>query len=246
MRANLRLKRMSLAASDVVVAVSRAIARDLRARAPELAATRIEIVPNPVDVADLRAQAAQGPRPMTGAYALYVGKLEPNKGVAKLLVAVGRARLDWPLVIVGDGAERGRLEAAARLSRRDVRFTGWLSRDQVLAWMRHAGLLIFPSHGPESLSRVLLEASALGASIAAMETGGTGDIVVDEETGLLSRSAEELGDDVARLRNDEALRSRLGRAAARRVAALFDAPVVLDRVEGLYRELVVRRGNASR
>ena len=37
--------------------------------------------------------------------------------------------------------------------------------------MRHAALLAFPSHGPESLSRVLIEASALGLPIAAMEGG---------------------------------------------------------------------------
>ena len=37
-------------------------------------------------------------------------------------------------------------------------------RDEVLAWLRHAELLVFPSHGPESLSRVLLEASALGVA----------------------------------------------------------------------------------
>ena len=37
-------------------------------------------------------------------------------------------------------------------------------------------MLIFPSRGPESLSRVLIEASALGVPIAAMDTGGTRDI----------------------------------------------------------------------
>ena len=237
MRANLALKRRSLSTADAVVAVSTTIANDLRARAPELASTRIETIPNPVDVAGIRAQAERSARPMAGAYAVYVGKLEPNKGVAKLLVAIERAQLDWPLVVVGDGSERLRLEAATRQSGRDVRFTGWRPRNEVLAWLRHAQLLIFPSHGPESLSRVLLEASALAIPIAAMDTGGTGDIVVHEETGLLSASAEELGDDVARLRNDEALRARLGEAARERVARTFETAVVVGRMEQLYREL---------
>ena len=56
MRANLGLKRRSLAGADAVIAVSSAIARDLRARAPELARTRIETIHNPVDVAGIRAQ----------------------------------------------------------------------------------------------------------------------------------------------------------------------------------------------
>ena len=96
---------------------------------------------------------------------------------------------------------------------------------------------MFPSHGPESLSRVLLEASTLGVAIAAMETGGTSDIVVHEETGLLSHSADGLGDDVARLRRDSLLRARLGQAARRRVESRFDAAVAVGQVEQLYRAL---------
>jgi len=241
MRANLSLKRRSLAGADAVIAVSGAIAADLRSRAPELRATRIEMIHNPVDVAGIRAQVEGAARPMADAYALFVGKLEPNKGVSKLLAAIERARLDWPLVVVGDGSERTRLEESARHSGRDVRFVGWRPREEVLTWLRFAELLIFPSHGPESLSRVLLEASALGVPIAAMETGGTADIVVHEETGLLSHSVDALGDDVARLRRDELLRGRLGGAARRRVERTFDAAVVVEQVERLYRALLVRR-----
>jgi phosphatidylinositol alpha-1,6-mannosyltransferase len=71
-----------------------------------------------------------------------------------------------------------------------------------------------------------------------MDTGGTSDIVVHEETGLLSRSAEALGDDVARLRHDAPLRARLGEAARRKVERTFDTAVVVGRMEQLYRELV--------
>jgi glycogen synthase len=237
MRANLARKRRSLARADVLVAVSGTLARDLAQRAPELNASRIEIIHNPVDVAAIRAQSEGGAAATCGTYAIYVGKLEPNKGVRKLLVAIERANLDWPLIVVGEGSERPRLEAAASASGRDVRFVGWRPRAEALAWMRGAELLVFPSHGPESLSRVLLEASALGTAIAAMDTGGTREIVVHDETGLLSRSAEELGDHVARLRHDAPLRTRLGEAARRRVERLFDSRVVIAQVEALYRRL---------
>jgi glycosyltransferase involved in cell wall biosynthesis len=101
-------------------------------------------------------------------------------------------------------------------------------------------MLIFPSRGPESLSRVLIEASALGVPIAAMNTGGTPDIVVHEETGLLSVNADELAGAVRRLRDDPALRARLGDAARQRARALFDAPAVVGRIESLYREVLER------
>ncbi|SVA79998.1 uncharacterized protein METZ01_LOCUS132852, partial [marine metagenome] len=66
------------------------------------------------------------------------------------------------------------MEVAAEAARSnvDVRFQGWLPRVEALRWLKHASVLIFPSHGPESLSRVLLEAAVLGVPTAAMDTGG--------------------------------------------------------------------------
>jgi glycosyltransferase involved in cell wall biosynthesis len=117
---------------------------------------------------------------------------------------------------------------------------GWLDRDVVFQWMRHACLMVFPSGWQEPLSRVLIEASALGVPIAAMDTGGTADIVVDEETGLLSRSVGELAADLKRLAADDGLRARLGHAARARAEAQFDVPVILDRMERLYEDLIAR------
>jgi len=241
MRANLARKRSGLAAADTIIAVSTTIASDLRARAPEVADTRLEIIPNPVDVTALRARAASTSPPVQGPYALYLGKLAPNKGTSHLVDVVERARLDWPLVIVGDGPDRAAIEAEARRSGRDVRFVGWVDQQQTTAWLAHASLLIFPSRGPESLSRVLLEASALGVPIAAMNTGGTPDIVKHAETGLLSSTPETLADDVKRLRENEDLRARLSAGARQRAEQVFDAPSIVGRIESLYRELIATR-----
>jgi glycogen synthase len=241
MRSNLARKRSGLAAADAIIAVSSTIAADLRARAPELAKARLEIIPNAVDVASIRARAASRPRPIEGPYALYLGKLAPNKGTAQLVQVIERAGLDWPLVVAGDGPDRAELAAAAARSDRDVRLVGWLDHDQAAAWLGHASILIFTSRGPESLSRVLIEASALGVPIAAMNTGGTPDIVKHGETGLLSSSVEGLADDVRRLREDADLRARLGAGARLRAEQEFDAPAVVARIESIYDDLLSRR-----
>lgn len=245
MRGNLRRKRTGLAAADAVIAVSSAILDDLRARAPELAATRMVQIPNPVDVQGLRALAAGRAAPLTPPYALFVGKLEPNKGAGLLVDVAARAGLRMPLVVVGDGRLRGDLERrAGREPAVDLRVQGWLPRDEVLAWMRHASVLVFPSRGPESLSRVLLEAAALGVPIAAMNTGGTRDIVSNGVTGLLSEDADGLARDVARLQADRDLACRLAGAARAHVEAVFDAGAVLPRIDALYQDLTrtARRG----
>ena len=240
MQANLSRKQSLLGEADAIIAVSSALADDLRVRAAGLTSTRLAVIPNPVDVTAIRAEAKRQPRHLPERYAIYVGKLEPNKGAHHLMAAIEHANIDWPIVVVGEGSERGDLERIARQSGRDVRFTGWRSRAEVLGWLRHTQALVFPSFGPESLSRVLLEASALGVPIAAMDTGGARDIIAHEVTGLLSRSAEGLGDDLARLSRDETLRRRLGQAASQHVEANFDASTVVRRVEALYQELIGR------
>ena len=237
MRANLRRKQRALARAGAVVAVGSAIARDLRDRSNELAGAAVTTIPNPVDVRRIQAEAAGRPAPLDRPYVLYVGKLDVNKGVSQLLPAVAAAGLDVPLVVVGDGPERRRLEAAARESGHDVRFPGWLPHDRVLAWMRHALALVFPSGWREPLSRVLLEAAAVGCPIAALDTGGTSDVVVDGETGLLARNGAELARHVARLRSDAALRARLREAGRRHVERTFDTAVVVARFEALYERL---------
>jgi glycosyltransferase involved in cell wall biosynthesis len=238
MRANLARKRTGLAAADAIVAVSSVIARDLRIRAPELKDTRIEVIPNPVDVPRLKREASATTRPLTEPYALYLGKLARNKGTDHLLTVARNAGLQWPLVIAGDGPDRATLEEHARRLGADVRFTGWLDSADALRWLAHAELLIFPSRGPESLSRVLIEASALGVAIAAMQTGGTTDIVDDERTGLLSETPGELTEDVRRLIREPDLRQRLGIAARQRAEERFDSRKVVGNIEDLYRSLV--------
>ena len=242
MRGNLRRKRTGLARADAMIAVSTTIAADLQARAPELAQTPTHIIPNPVNIA-----GACGPAPrrwrrrVSGPYALYLGKLAPNKGTSHLVPAVERAELDWPLVIAGDGPEAKLIADQAARSSRDIRIVGWVDQRAAAAWLSHASLLVFTSRGPESLSRVLIEASALGVPIAAMNTGGTPDIVVDQETGLLSNTPEDLARDVRRLRDDEGLRRRLGAAAMARADELFDAACDTERIERLYQDLLERR-----
>ncbi len=241
MRANLARKQHWLAAASAVIGVSSTITADLRARIPVLASTRIDTIPNPVDLDAVRASGAAGAAPIDAPYAIYVGKLAPNKGVGKLGAAIARADLRWPLIVVGDGPERAALERQFLDGRRDVRFVGWVERAEALRWLAHASLLVFPSHGPESLSRVLLEAAVLGVPIAAMETGGTRDIVINGVTGLLSRSVEGLGDDIARLVADRALAAQLVGAGREHVERTFASATVVERIEALYRDVMSAR-----
>ncbi len=175
---------------------------------------------------------------MSGPYALYLGKLAPKQGNDRISFASSSVRASiGRSSIAGDGPERAAIEQDAARSGRDIRLVGWVDQASAAAWMAHASMLVFPSRGPESLSRVLLEASALGVPIAAMNTGGTSDIVVHERhgspVGHTGSSWLTIFDGCEMI---EPLRARLGAAASVHAASTFDTSIVVPRIERLYVE----------
>lgn len=234
MREDLRQKRAALGRAGATLAVSEAVAAELRAAG----LPRVEVLPNVVDADETRALAEPAPSfPLPEQFLLFVGKLEENKGAQLLVAAVAAARTGLPLVVLGEGTLTQQIKFDA--ARHDVALVhrGWAHRVDVLGAMARARLLVFPSLWPEPLSRVLLEALALGTPVAAMNTGGTGEIIRDGESGLLARDAEALAEAVARLSTDAALRRRLAEGARGRALAFCPA-ALLPRYEAVYRRLL--------
>ena len=103
-----------------------------------LPASKIHMKPNFVD-------QDPGARTYPGHYALFVGRLSPEKGVLTLLDAWERLPTNVPLVIVGDGPLRGHLESEVeKRNLRDIHFKGWLRHDEVQMVMKKAAFLVFP------------------------------------------------------------------------------------------------------
>jgi glycosyltransferase involved in cell wall biosynthesis len=132
-----------------------------------------------------------GPGEGRGGYALFVGRLSPEKGVGTLLRAWEVLGGRVPLKVVGDGPlgeEVGR--AAARLP--GVEWLGRRSPQEVYALMGEAAFLVFPSEWYEGFPRVLAEAFARGLAVLATALGSQGAIVEDGRTGLHFRPGDPL------------------------------------------------------
>jgi glycosyltransferase involved in cell wall biosynthesis len=232
MRADLHQKKLALQRAGAVLAVSDAVAVELRA-----AGLDVEVIPNVVNAEEVQALAAPAPSfPLPDRFLLFVGKLEENKGARALVPAVAASRTGLPLVVLGEGSMSHVLKFDATAASVPLVMRGWAHRDDVLRSMARATAIVFPSLWPEPLSRVLLEALALGTPVAAMATGGTREILVDGESGVLVSEAAALGDAVARLVGDDALRSRIV-AGARERARAFSPQALVPRYEAVYRRL---------
>lgn len=141
-----------------------------------LPADRIVVKPNSV-------YPDPGPGAHDGGYALFVGRLSPEKGVRTLLAAWERLGQAIPLKIVGDGP------LAAEVSRTVVRLprAEWLGQVQlgdVLPLVGRASVVIVPSVWYENFPRVVLEAYAKGTPVIASDLGALAELVEDGRTGL--------------------------------------------------------------
>ena len=117
-------------------------------------------------------------------YALFVGRLSPEKG-AELLVQAWQSLPDVSLRIVGDGPMRAELEEFVRQKgMTQIEFCGPRPQSEVLEMMQEARLLVVPSRAYEGLPTALLEAFSRHLPVIATRHGSMGEVVAHGETGL--------------------------------------------------------------
>lgn len=127
------------------------------------------------------------PRPKfsPGGYALFAGRLSPEKGIFTLLNAWKRLS-NVPLKVVGDGPLKKEAEQfVEKHNLFNVDIVGMVSRDTVVEFMRNAMFVVFPSEWYEGFPMTLVEAYACGKPVIASRTGAMREIVRDGGTGLL-------------------------------------------------------------
>jgi glycosyltransferase involved in cell wall biosynthesis len=121
--------------------------------------------PASVEMPDVADAVARKRRELAGArVAVSVGRLVRGKRVERAIEHVARSGELDALVVVGDGPERGLLEALARKHAVQARFVGKVPREDALAWIGAASCVVFSS-AEEGASTVLREAEALGTPV---------------------------------------------------------------------------------
>jgi len=170
-----------------------------------------------------------------------IGRLCDVKGQRELLQAVARLP-EARLVLAGRDLEQGGAYQDAleheseRLGIRERVEFGF--HEDVPALLESLDVVALPSW-TEGLPVVLLEAMAHARPVVATPVGGTPELVVDGETGLLvpPRDPEALAAALRRLLEDPDLARRLGEAGRARVAERFTAAAQTRRILELYDEL---------
>jgi len=189
-----------------------------------------------------------GLNPTPGRWAVYAGRLAPEKGVMTMLEAWRRSA-PMPLRIVGDGPLRAAVEAfvARHGLEGRVEVLGARQPAEVMAVMREARLVVFPSEWYETFGRVAAEAFACGIPVVASRLGAMGEVVEEGVTGLhfSSGDAEDLAAKVAWAETHPDEVAEMGRAARQEYERTYTAEQNYYRLLEIYR-LAQQRASAMR
>lgn len=189
-RAARPILRRVLPRADAMVSVSRPLGDELAALGVDRA--RIHLVPNGVDTSLFFERDRDEARrelgvPLGRPVILFVGRLEPQKGLGELLEAFDRvhaARPDAILALIGDGVSKDKVFAAkARLGDALIA-PGARPLAEVAKWMAACDLFTLPSWN-EGTPNVVLEALASGRPAVGTTVGGIPDVLADPRSGLL-------------------------------------------------------------
>jgi phosphatidylinositol alpha-mannosyltransferase len=228
---------------DVKVAVSPA-AQVYAAEALGVPIGSFRVVPNGVEVERFaQAEPLEDLRDPERPLLLFVGRLEPRKGLDVLVRAFLRIRAAVPrarLCVVGDGAQRARCQQMIPSSiRHDALFVGHVDEAEKPRYFASADLFIAPNVGGESFGIVLLEAMAAGVPIVASDIPGFRTVMRDGRHGRFvpPGDATALADGVVTLLSNDKLRRAMS-AEGRRRADEYDWPEVADRLEKVYRSVL--------
>jgi len=182
---------------------------------------------------------------------LFVGRLIEQKGCQFLLHAFKHVQQVIPearLLIAGYGHYESTLKKIAS-DLENVTFLGAQSKPQVKALMDETWLTCLPSivmkrGNEEGLSTVCMESQAMNTPVVAFDTGGVGEVVKHEKTGLLVEdiSSEKLSDALLTLLQDDALREAYGQNARAHILENFNAKIQSQRLSKIYEQIIASAG----
>jgi D-inositol-3-phosphate glycosyltransferase len=247
------IERKTLAAVDAVVSGSETERRQI-ARLYGIPVQKIVRISPGVDLTRFRAWDRDESRALWGSapderVVLFVGRIEPLKGIDILIRAAGamenKERLKvW--IVGGDEAAAAELRRLTDLARRlgvldHIRFFGSVPHDQLPRIYAAADVCVVPSYY-ESFGMVALESLACGTPVIASRVGGLQETVHDGENGyLLSwRCPEPFAEKLETLLDNPGLRQSFSRAALA-TARYYSWPAIADRILELYGCLIDQR-----
>jgi starch synthase len=240
--------------ADAIIAVSDGMRADVLAAYPNVDPAKVVTIRNGVDVdrfkptTDTALLAELG---ITNRYAIFVGRITRQKGLAHLLRAWQNVPAEYGLVLAAGSPDeetignevKGLIEELQKTRSNVIWIPEMLPHEKLCALLTSADLFICPSIY-EPLGIVNLEAMACETAVLATRVGGIPEVVADGSTGKLvdysgdgATLESDLSTAIIQLMKEPALLKQYGEAGRKRAAAEFGWPAVARATLALYQSL---------
>lgn len=190
----------------------------------QLPKREIELLPIPFDKDKIDSKNATE---RDARQLLYVGTLEPRKGLHKLVDALKTLKSrgeEFSLKVVGktvDGGYVGKIKEEVEGTGLAVEFCGYVGEEELRELYERCGMLVHPS-AAEGYGIVIVEALRVGLPVVAFRNTAIPYVLGDGERGMICKDGDvaALSDGILRMSRDEELRKRCAEAGRRYVASL--------------------------
>ncbi|MBU3715570.1 MAG: glycogen synthase [Candidatus Nanopelagicaceae bacterium] len=241
--------------ADAIIAVSDGMRNDVIKSYPQVDPKKIMTIRNGIDTSKFKPtlnSSILDKHGVTTPYALFVGRITRQKGLAHLLRSWKSIPKEYSLVLAAGspdepqiGAEVESLISELRKDRENVIWIKeMLPHDELVALLTAARVFVCPSVY-EPLGIVNLEAMACETAVVASEVGGIPEVVSENETGLLVEFSSDskifeknLSESILKVLSDESLAARMGIAGRKRAVDFFGWDKVANQTIDVYRSLI--------
>jgi starch synthase len=248
-------EKTSYEAAAAIIAVSDGMRADVLAAYPDVDPKKVVTIRNGVDTSKFAPNnnpAVLQEFGITGRYAMFVGRITRQKGLAHLLRAWKKVPAEYGLVLAAGSPDEeivGNEVAALIAELQATRTNVWwikemLPHDKLTAALTQADLFLCPSIY-EPLGIVNLEAMGCETAVLASRVGGIPEVVSHQETGILvdytpdhSRFEADLTSAISELMAEPARLEKYGKAGRVRAETHFGWDAVAEQTISLYRSVI--------
>lgn len=170
-------------------------------------------------------------------YFLYVGRLEPNKGVQVLIEAYTKKMRKSRLLVAGEGTYCQTLKQQAR-NNPNIIFLGQLPHQKLALLYRNALALIIPSLWPEIITLVVIEAMSHGLPVITTGNGGLMEVVDGNKAGIIYGEVDELVDALDLIEDNRDLRNELAANASNAYQEYYSPEAYLHKYYSLINKFL--------
>lgn len=236
------VKKITLANSDLVFAVSRKLKEKIKKIAPDQK-SKVQILSMGVEIdyfRKLSAKNKQAVKRRLGSnrkIVIFVGRLSAEKGIDCLIKAIAIVKKTIPsvlLLIIGEGPLKNDLvkQVDNAYLQGEVKFLGWLNHRKLPGYYGAADVFVSPTvatdWGSEGLGLTFIEALASGTTVIGTKAGGIVEIIKDGENGILvpQRSPAKLAEAIIKVLKSPELKVRFQANTSRMIKENYDWSVV--------------------